>query len=200
MSSEKFINNRTTLITLIAACLVVIISLGIRQTLGLFYFDFSIDLGITMTEFGFAIGLQLFLWGLFGPWFGIVTDKYGGNIAVFIGFVFYLVGAFLLYAGINTGFYFTLSVGILIGIGLGATAISIPVSIVAKHFPLSNRTIATGIVTSAGSFGYFLSPLLTRYSLVEVGWETTVLFFIIILVFGLFISFFFNYSKNSNRN
>ena len=195
MSSEKFINNRTTLITLIAACLVVIISLGIRQTLGLFYFDFSIDLGITMTEFGFAIGLQLFLWGLFGPWFGIVTDKYGGNIAVFIGFVFYLVGAFLLYAGINTGFYFTLSVGILIGIGLGATAISIPVSIVAKHFPLSNRTIATGIVTSAGSFGYFLSPLLTRYSLVEVGWETTVLFFIIILVFGLFISFFLTTPK-----
>jgi len=195
MSSEKFINNRTTLITLIAACLVVIISLGIRQTLGLFYFDFSIDLGITMTEFGFAIGLQLFLWGLFGPWFGIVTDKYGGNIAVFIGFVFYLIGAILLYAGVNTGFYFTLSVGILIGIGLGATAISIPVSIVAKHFPLSNRTIATGIVTSAGSFGYFLSPLLTRYSLVEVGWETTVLFFIIILVFGLFISFFLTTPK-----
>tara|TARA_B100000029_G_scaffold64663_1_gene57872 strand:+ start:3592 stop:4812 length:1221 start_codon:yes stop_codon:yes gene_type:complete len=195
MSSEKFINNRTTLITLIAACLVVIISLGIRQTLGLFYFDFSIDLDITMTEFGFAIGLQLFLWGLFGPWFGIVTDKYGGNIAVFIGFVFYLIGAILLYAGVNTGFYFTLSVGILIGIGLGATAISIPVSIVAKHFPLSNRTIATGIVTSAGSFGYFLSPLLTRYSLVEVGWETTVLFFIIILVFGLFISFFLTTPK-----
>jgi len=195
MSSEKFIKNRTTLITLIAACLVVIISLGIRQTLGLFYFDFSIDLGITMTEFGFAIGLQLFLWGLFGPWFGIVTDKYGGNIAVFIGFVFYLIGAILLYAGVNTGFYFTLSVGILIGIGLGATAISIPVSIVAKHFPLSNRTIATGIVTSAGSFGYFLSPLLTRYSLVEVGWETTVLFFIIILVFGLFISFFLTTPK-----
>ena len=195
MSSAKFFQSKVALVTLIAASLVVIISLGIRQTLGLFFFDFSIDLDISMTQFGFAIGLQLFLWGLFGPWFGIITDKYGGNIAVFIGFIFYLLGAWLLYSGINTGFYFTLSVGILMGIGLGATAISIPISIVAKHFPLSNRTIATGIVTAAGSFGYFLSPLLTRYSLVEAGWETTVLFFIFVLIFGLIVSFFLTTPK-----
>ena len=85
MILKNFIPNKTALVTLIAACLVVIISLGIRQTFGLFYFDFETDLNITMTQFGFAIGLQLFLWGLFGPWFGIITDKYGGNIAVFIG-------------------------------------------------------------------------------------------------------------------
>ncbi|HJM78359.1 MAG TPA: MFS transporter, partial [Candidatus Pelagibacter bacterium] len=87
MSSEKFIQNKTALITLIAASLVVVISLGIRQTFGLFYFDFSTDLDISITQFGFAMGLQLFLWGLFGPWFGIVTDKYGGNVAIFIGFL-----------------------------------------------------------------------------------------------------------------
>ena len=190
MSSGKFIQSKTALITLIAACLVVIISLGIRQTLGLFYQDFSIDLGISITQFGFAIGLQLFLWGLFGPWFGIITDKYGGNVAVFIGFLFYLLGCYLLYAGYNKGFYFTISVGILIGIGLGSTAISIPVAIVAKHFPLSNRTIATGIVTSAGSFGYFVSPLIVRYSLIEAGWQTTILFFIFFLILGLVVALF----------
>ena len=84
----------------------------------------------------------MFLWGLFGPWFGIVTDKYGGHIAVFIGFAFYLLGILLLYSGFNKGFYFIMNMGILIGIGLGATAVSIPVSVVSKHFPSSNRTIA----------------------------------------------------------
>ena len=169
MSSEKFIKNKSTLITLVAACLIVIISLGIRQTFGMFYFDFELDLQITLRQFSFAIGLQMFLWGLFGPWFGIVTDKYGGHIAVFIGFCFYLLGIVLLYSGFNKGFYFIINMGILIGIGLGATAVSIPVSVVSKHFPSSNRTIATGIVTAAGSFGYFVSPLFTRMSLVEYG-------------------------------
>ena len=195
MSSEKFFQNKTALITLVAASLVVIISLGVRQTLGLFYLDFSTDLGISITHFGFAIGLQLFLWGLFGPLFGIITDKYGGNVAIFIGFLFYLMGVYLFYAGFNTGFYFTLTIGILIGVGLGATAISIPVSIVAKHFPLSNRTIATGIITSAGSFGYFVSPLIVRYSLIEAGWQTTILFFTFFLMLGLVVALFITTPK-----
>ena len=59
---------------------------------------------------------------------------------------------------------------------LGGTAISIPCSVVAKHFPQSNRTAAIGIVTAAGSFGYFVSPVFTRYSLVEFGWESTLLY------------------------
>ena len=66
MTEKNFIPNKTALITLIAACLVVIISLGIRQTFGLFFFDFEVDLGCTQTEFGFAMGIQLFFWGLFG--------------------------------------------------------------------------------------------------------------------------------------
>ena len=59
MSSEKFIKSKTVLVTLLSACLIVIISLGIRQTFGMFYFDFSIDLGITLSQFGFAMGLQI---------------------------------------------------------------------------------------------------------------------------------------------
>jgi MFS family permease len=196
MNSERFIKNKKALVTLIAASLIVIISLGIRQTFGMFYFDFELDLEITLRQFSFAIGLQMFLWGLFGPWFGIVTDKYGGHIAVFIGFSFYLLGILLLYSGFNKGFYFIMNMGILIGIGLGATAVSIPVSVVSKHFPSSNRTIATGIVTAAGSFGYFVSPLFTRMSLVEYGWSDTLLFFSIFLVIGLFLAFLLNTPKN----
>ena len=195
MNSERFIKNKKALVTLIAASLIVIISLGIRQTFGMFYFDFELDLEITLRQFSFAIGLQMFLWGLFGPWFGIVTDKYGGHIAVFIGFSFYLLGILLLYSGFNKGFYFIMNMGILIGIGLGATAVSIPVSVVSKHFPSSNRTIATGIVTAAGSFGYFVSPLFTRMSLVEYGWSDTLLFFSIFLVIGLFLAFLLNTPK-----
>ncbi len=190
MSSEKFIPNKVALITLISACLVVIISLGIRQTFGLFFFDFEVDLGCTQTEFGFAMGIQLFFWGLFGPIFGIITDKFSGRVAVFIGFLFYLAGIYFLNYGPNTGFWFTFDLGVLIGIGLAATAISIPVSIVSKHFPLNTRTIAIGIVTAAGSFGYFISPMYTRFALLEFGWNTTLVIFGVMILIGLVVSLF----------
>ena len=196
MTTTNFIPNRTALITLIAASLVVIISLGIRQTFGLFFFDFEVDLGCTQTEFGFAMGIQLFFWGLLGPIFGIITDKFSGRAAVFIGFLFYLAGIYFLNYGPNTGFWFTFDLGILIGIGLAATAISIPVSIVSKHFPLSSRTIAIGIVTAAGSFGYFVSPMYTRYTLVEFGWNTTLVIFGAMILIGLVISLFLSTPMN----
>ena len=195
MSSESFTISKKALITLIAASIVVIISLGIRQTFGLFYFDFNTDLDISISHFGFVMGLQLLLWGVFSPLFGVLTDKYGGAVAIFIGFVFYLVGVLLFYSGYNTGGYFTLTIGVMIGIGLGSTAIGIPVSVVAKHFPASNRTIATGIVTCAGSFGYFVSPLLVRYSLVETGWENTLLYFSLLLGLGLVVALFVSTPK-----
>ena len=190
MRTEKFFQSNTAIITLIAACGVVLISLGIRQTFGLFFSDFKNDLGISMTEAGLAIGLQMLMWGFTGPLFGAISDKYGGHKAIILGFIFYIAGIYFLYSGPNTGLFFQLDLGILIGIGLGATAISIPISIVGKHFPLSNRTIAMSLVTAVGSFGFFLSPLFTNYSLKNHGWADTLYYFIIFLLIGLIISFF----------
>ena len=202
---DKFFPSRSAFITLIACCLVVIIALGIRQTFGLFYFDFSTDLDITISQFGFAMGLQLFLWGAFSPLFGVITDKYGGNIAIFLGFLFFLTGVLLFYSGFNTGVYFIYTIGVLIGVGLGSTAIGIPVSVVAKHFPASKRTIATGIVTCAGSFGYFVSPVLVKYSLNVTGWENTIFYFCLLLGLGLLVALFVSTPKvsigeNQNNN
>ena len=190
MTSDKFFQSRTAMITLIAACLVVLISLGVRQVFGLFFNDFKNDLGVSLTQAGLSIGLQMLLWGLTGPIFGAIADKYGGHKAVALAFLFFIAGIYFLYAGPNTGIFFQINMGILIGIGLGGTAISIPMSIVGKHFPLSNRTIAMSIVTAVGSFGYFISPLFTVYSLENNGWAYTLFIFLIVLVIGFFISWF----------
>ena len=190
MTTEKFIRNNRALITLIAACLVVLISLSVRQVFGMFFIDFNADLGVSNTEFGLAIGIQMLGWGLSGPIFGAIADKYGGHKAISLAFLFYILGIYFLFAGPNTGIYFQMSLGVLIGIGCGGTAISIPMSVVGKHFPLSNRTIAMSIVTAVGSFGYFISPLYTNYSLENNGWVQTLFYFMIFLVVGLIVSFF----------
>ena len=191
----KFIPNRVALIVLISACSIIFISMGLRQTFGLFFEVFENGLGVTRTEFGLAIGIQMLFWGIFAPIFGFLADKFGGSKAVLIGFVIFGLGIFTLYAGPNTGIYFQISLGVLVGTALGATAIGVPVSEVGKHFPNETRTLATGYVTAAASIGYFLSPLFTQYSLEGVGWEQTLKYFMYFIVFGLIASFFLFPSK-----
>ena len=187
---QKFIPTKIALITLVAACFVILVSMGLRQTFGLFFSAFEEDLNITRTEFGLAIGVQMLFWGMFAPLFGIMADKFGGNKAVFIGFIIFGLGIYMLYSGPNTGIFFQLSLGVLVGTALGATAMSVPVSEVGKHFPNESRSMATGIVTAAASIGYFLSPLFTKYSLGTAGWENTLKYFMYFILFGLVASIF----------
>ena len=46
-------------------------------------------------------------WGLTGPIFGAIADKYGGHKAISLAFVFYIIGIYFLYAGPNTGIFFS---------------------------------------------------------------------------------------------
>ena len=187
---KNFIPNKLALITLISACAVILVSMGLRQTFGLFFSAFEQNLNSTRTEFGLAIGIQMLFWGFFAPLFGFVADKFGGNKAVFIGFIIFGCGIYMLYTGPNTGIFFQLSLGVLVGIALGATAMSVPVSEVGKHFPNESRSMATGLVTAAASVGYFISPLFTKYSLGAVGWENTLKYFMYFILFGLIASIF----------
>ena len=187
---KKFFPDQLSLIVLLSACSVILISMGLRQTFGLFFEAFENGLGVTRTEFGLAIGIQMLFWGFFAPIFGLLADKFGGNKAVFLGFIIFAFGIFMLYSGPNTGIYFQLALGVLVGIALGATAIGVPVSEVGKHFPNETRTIATGVVTAAASIGYFLSPLLTKYSLIQFDWEQTLKYFMIFIAIGLVVSIF----------
>ena len=186
----KFVPNKTALIVLLAACCIILISMGLRQTFGLFFKAFEEGIGCTRTEFGLAIGIQMLFWGIFAPIFGFLADKFGGSKAVIIGFIIFGLGIYMLYAGPNTGIYFQISLGVLVGTALGATAIGVPVSEVGKHYPNETRTLATGYVTAAASIGYFLSPLFTQYSLGAVGWEQTLKYFMYFIAFGLIASFF----------
>ena len=195
---HKFIPNKIALITMLAACVVILISMGMRQTFGLFFNAFEEGLNCTRTEFGLAIGIQMLFWGLFAPIFGLLADKYGGSKAVFIGFIIFGIGIYMLYSGPNTGIYFQISLGVLVGTALGATAMSVPVSEVGKHFSNEQRTIATGIVTAAASIGYFLAPLFTKYTLGTVGWEQTLKYFLYFILFGAIAALFIIPKKEVN--
>jgi len=187
---EKFFPSTLALITLLSACGIVAISMGIRQTFGLFSDVFVKDLQSTVTQFGLAIGIQMLLWGMFAPIFGAMADKIGGNKVTIIAFVFMALGIYLLYSGPNTGIFFQINLGLLVGIGLGGTAISVQIGEVGKHFPNKTRGLAIGIVVAMASIGYFFSPLYTKFALTAFGWEKTLQTFLYFIIFGMIAGIF----------
>jgi len=182
---EKFFPSKLALITLLSACGIVAVSMGLRQTFGLFSDFFVKDLQSTVTEFGLAIGIQMLMWGMFAPIFGVMADKIGGNKVTIIAFVFMALGIYLLYSGPNTGIFFQINLGLLVGIGLGGTAISVQIGEVGKHFPNKTRGLAIGIVVAMASIGYFFSPLYTKFALSAFGWEKTLQTFLYFIIFGM---------------
>jgi len=190
MIKEKFFQNKVALITLLSACGIVAVSMGLRQTFGLFSDFFVKDLQCTVTQFGLAIGIQMLMWGMFAPIFGAMADKIGGNKVTIIAFVFMALGIYLLYSGPNTGIFFQINLGLLIGIGLGGTAISVQIGEVGKHFPNKTRGLAIGIVVAMASIGYFFSPMYTKFALTAFGWEKTLQTFLYFIVFGMLAGIF----------
>jgi len=190
MIKEKFFQNKLALITLLSACGIVAVSMGLRQTFGLFSDFFIKDLQCTVTQFGLAIGIQMLMWGMFAPIFGALADKIGGNKVTIIAFLFFALGIYLLYSGPNTGIFFQINLGLLVGIGLGGTAISVQIGEVGKHFPNKTRGLAIGIVVAMASIGYFFSPLYTKFALSTFGWEKTLQTFLYFIIFGMFAGIF----------
>jgi len=184
------IKEKFALITLLSACGIVAVSMGLRQTFGLFSDFFVKDLQSTVTQFGLAIGIQMLMWGMFAPIFGAMADKIGGNKVTIIAFVFMALGIYLLYSGPNTGIFFQINLGLLIGIGLGGTAISVQIGEVGKHFPNKTRGLAIGIVVAMASIGYFFSPLYTKFALSAFGWEKTLQTFLYFIIFGMIAGIF----------
>ncbi len=198
---EKFFQNRIALVTLLSACGIVAVSMGLRQTFGLFSDFFVKDLQCTITQFGLAIGLQMLMWGMFAPIFGAMADKIGGNKVTIIAFAFMALGIYLLYSGPNTGVFFQINLGLLVGIGLGGTAISVQIGEVGKHFPNKTRGLAIGIVVAMASIGYFFSPLYTKFTLSEFGWEKTLQTYLYFIIFGMIAGIFlFPVKKDKNTS
>ena len=62
---------------------------------------------------GLLLVLQMLMWGLSGPIFGAIADKYGGHKAIMLAFVFYILGIYFLYSGPNTGVFFQIHMGLI---------------------------------------------------------------------------------------
>ena len=113
----------TGLPVIVIACagLVLFISIGFRQTFGLFLSPMEADLGWGRESFGFAIAMQNLVWGVSQPFVGALADRFGSGRVVVGGALIYMLGLAGM-ASADSVLMFTLSSGLLIGLALSGTA------------------------------------------------------------------------------
>ena len=158
---------------LMACAFLVVITLGIRQSFGLFLLPVTEALGSGREVFSLAMAMQNLVWGLASPVAGAMADKFGAARVAMIGALFYAGGLFLMGAVISPG---GLLFGqIMIGIGLGSAGISIALGAVARATSPEKRSLALGLVTSIGSFGQFAVLPITQFFIDGFGWQVSLM-------------------------
>ena len=165
---------RTPALVLVAGAVLLSLSLGIRHSFGLFLAPMSKSHGWTREVFAFAIALQNLVWGLAQPFAGRIADRYGAGKAVLGGSVLYVAGLVLM-AQAQTGTMLAASAGVLIGIGLSGTTISVVFGAILRATPPARRSIAMGIAMSVGSLGQFVMLPGALLFIESLGWANTLL-------------------------
>jgi MFS family permease len=160
---------RTATLILLCGSIVVSLSLGIRHTFGLFLQPMTQDLSWSREAFSFAIALQNLMWGAGGPITGWLADRFGAGKVVFGGGILYAAGVGLM-AYSTTPFMFTLSAGVLVGLGLAATTFSVIYGAVGRAVAPEKRAMSLAIVGAAGSFGQFLLVPTGQTLIGDMGW------------------------------
>lgn len=133
---------------------ILIISLGIRQSFGIFMMPISEHFQTGREFFSFAIALQNLLFGVFQPFVGMASDKWGSKRIIMLGAISYALGLALTSIATEPSMLY-LSLGALVGFGLSATSYVIVLGAVAKVVPAEHAAKAFGLTTAAGSFGMF---------------------------------------------
>ncbi|MDL5029162.1 MFS transporter [Vibrio sp. TMPB1044] len=149
----------------------LIISLGIRQSFGIFMMPISEHFGTGREFFSFAIALQNLLFGVFQPFVGMAADKWGARRIIIAGACAYGLGLLLTSISTESSMLYV-SLGALVGLGLSATSYVIVLGAVAKVVPAEHAAKAFGLTTAAGSFGMFAVIPGAQYMLNEFDWQS----------------------------
>ena len=172
---------RPTLPILIGASLMLTLSMGLRQSLGIFLQPLTRDVGISVSDFTLAIAVQNLAWGFLQPLAGAMTVRYGFRPIMLVGSLMYIAGLVLM-ASAQGLISVMIGGGALIGTSLACTAAAIAMSVAARAVPATVRSTVLGMVSAAGSLGALLSAPVGQLLNEGYGWRVGLLGFVILSV------------------
>jgi predicted MFS family arabinose efflux permease len=163
-------NNKSSwLFITLAAAAVLTVTMGARQSLGLFIFPLNNSTGLGLVTISFALAVGQFVWGAVQPLAGAAADRFG-PARVLIGGVFVLALGSALTPFMTSALGLVISLGLLSAIGAGAASFSVLIGAVAGRVPASQRGSAAGIINAGGSFGQFVFAPLLQALITLLGW------------------------------
>lgn len=168
---------------LLGAALMLSLSLGLRQSLGLFAPQLTHDLAISMSDFTLAIAIQNLAWGLLQAVAGAMVVKYGYRPLLVGGAVLYVAGLVLL-ATAQGLIAVIIGAGICMGISMSCTASAMANSAASRAVPPHVRSIVLGMVTAVGSVGALIAAPIGQGLAEAFGWRAGAFGFVI-LAFGM---------------
>ncbi len=157
-------------IILLCGSIVVLVSLGLRTSFGLFLKPMSIEFGWGREIFAFAMAIQNLLWGAFQPFAGAVSDRWGTGRVVAAGGILYTSGLYIMSVTTNP-FTFYLGAGLFIAMGLSSAGLGVIIGAVGRSVRPDQRSWALGVVTAAGSLGQLSMVPLGQTFLSHYGWS-----------------------------
>ena len=178
---------RTPAVIIVCGCVIALLGLGPRSSLGFFLTPMSQLHNWGRDVFAFALAIQNLLWGVGQPFAGAIADRYGPTRVLAGGALLYAAGLFLM-AYSTTPTTLTLSAGVLIGFGLSGCSFTIVVGAFGKLLPDAWRSTAFGLGTAAGSFGQFLFSPLAVALIGSVGWYGALIVFSVLMLIILPLS------------
>lgn len=161
---------RPVLPILIGASVMLTMSLGLRQSLGVFMPALTQDLGISVSQFTLAIAVQNLVWGFLQPLTGAWVVRIGYRPLMVSGALLYVLGMVLL-ATAQGMLGVTLGAGIAIGASMACTGSAIAMAVAARPVSAAIRSTVLGVVSAAGSIGALIAAPIGQALSQEYGWR-----------------------------
>ena len=160
---------RTAWVITLAAAAILMVTMGARQSLGLFISPLNSSTGLGITTISLALAVAQLMWGVIQPVAGAVADRYGPAKILVAGLVVLAIGMALT-PFMTSGFGLIVSLGVLSAIGSGAGSFSVLIGAASQHLPTAKRGKAAGIINAGGSLGQFVFAPLAQTLIQLLGW------------------------------
>ena len=158
----------------ISAALILAVTTGLRNALGLFVSPLNTSTGLGIVSVSFALAVGQFMSGVAQPILGALAHRAGSFTIIVLGAVLLALGLALT-PFMRSSFGLIVVLGIVTALGSSGGSFSILIGATAQRLPPERRAFASGFINAGGSFGQFVFAPLAQTLISAFGWVSALL-------------------------